>query len=132
MTVEQTIDQMQVAGSAAAGADSKRTCEMGLTGGSESCGLFVSNMNPFDLTLAAQRVGQPIKAVADDAVNPLNSGRDENVRELVCYLLCHERHSLLSYPLHRDGERGCSNAFQLQYSGGVGAASPLQRGVVNQ
>jgi hypothetical protein len=91
MSIEQPVDEMQVAWSAAAGADRERVCKMGFTGGSESCGLFVPNMNPFDLTLAAQRVGKPIKAIADNSVNPLDSGGDENVHELVRYLLSHER-----------------------------------------
>src|SRR5262252_4840921 len=62
---------------------------MGLTGGGESCSLFVPDMNPFDLTLAAQRVSQPIKTVADNAINPFDAGRDENFRELIRDRLCH-------------------------------------------
>src|SRR5580700_8391457 len=45
--------------------------------------LLVPDVHPLDLALAPQRVGQPIQAVADDAVDPLHARRGENLRELV-------------------------------------------------
>ena len=45
--------------------------------------LLVPDVDPLDLALAPQRVGQPIQAVADDAVDPLHARCGENLRELV-------------------------------------------------
>jgi hypothetical protein len=55
----------------------------------KGCDLLVPHMNPFDLSLAADRIGQPIQAVADDAVDPLDAGCDEHFSELICYGFCH-------------------------------------------
>ena len=87
MGIEQPVDEMKISGSATTGANSELAREMGLAGGGESCSLFVPNIDPFDLALAAQRIGQPIKAIADDAINPFDAGCDENVRKLIRYLL---------------------------------------------
>src|SRR5262244_4465629 len=89
VAVEETVDEMQVAGPAAAGADRKLTGEMGFARGGKRCDLLVPDMNPFDLALMAQRVGQPVETVADDAVNALDSRRQKNLGELIRYPLCH-------------------------------------------
>src|SRR5262245_65769843 len=86
---EQAVDEMQVARSAAAGADRELTREMGLATGGKRRDLLVPDVNPFDLALAAQRVGQPVETVADDAVNAFDSRRHENVGELIRDPLCH-------------------------------------------
>src|SRR6516225_11396521 len=80
---------MQVAWSAAAGADRELTREMGLATGGERRDLLVPDVNPFDLALASQRVGQPVEAVADDAVNAFDSRRHENIGKLIRDPLCH-------------------------------------------
>src|SRR5262249_44757612 len=89
VAVEQTVDEMQVAGSAAAGADRELAREMRFAAGGKRRDLLVPDMNPFDLALMAQRVGQPIEAVADDAVNALDSRGEKNLGELIRYPLCH-------------------------------------------
>src|SRR5262249_57668715 len=53
------------------------------------CDLSVPARNPFDLALLAQRVGEPVETVADDAVNALDSRREKNLGELIRYPLCH-------------------------------------------
>src|SRR5580700_7731720 len=45
--------------------------------------LLVPDVDPHDLALAPQRVGQPIQAVTDDAVDALHAPCGENLRELV-------------------------------------------------
>jgi hypothetical protein len=45
--------------------------------------LLVPNMHPLDLALATDGVGQPVQAVPDNAVNPLDAGRCERLRELI-------------------------------------------------
>src|SRR5580692_11674799 len=53
-------------------------------GAGRECGdLLVADVDPLDLALSSQRIGQPIQAVADDAVNPLNSGHRKGFGELV-------------------------------------------------
>ena len=89
MAVEQAVDEMQIAWSAAAGADRELTREMGLATGGERRDLLVPDVNPFDLALASQRVGQPVEAVADDAVNAFDSRRHENIGKLIRDPLCH-------------------------------------------
>ena len=83
VAVEQAVDEVQVAGSATAGADREFAGQMRLGAGREGRDLFVAHVHPFDLALAAQRVGQPVQAVADDAINPLHAGRGEGFGELV-------------------------------------------------
>ena len=56
---------------------------MRLGAGREGGDLLVADMNPLDLPLAADRVGQAVQAVADDAVNSLDAGRGESFGELV-------------------------------------------------
>ena len=56
---------------------------MRLGAGGERCHLLMPDMNPFDLALAAQRVGQPVETVADDAVNPFDSCGGENLGKLI-------------------------------------------------
>src|SRR6202049_3031619 len=49
MAVIEPIDQMQVTGTAAAGADRQTPCEMRFRTSSKGCGLFISYMNPLNL-----------------------------------------------------------------------------------
>jgi hypothetical protein len=136
VAVEQAVDEMQVARSAAARADRELTREMGLATGGKRRDLLVPDVNPFDLALAAQRVGQPVEAVTDDAVNAFDSRRHENVGKLIRDRLCHR-----SFPPRAPDARSghappasdqCSNVFQVQHGGGVGAYAPGQRGVIDQ
>ena len=57
VTIKQPVDQVQIARPAAAGADGELTRQMGLGASRESGNLLVSDMHPFDLALAAKRVG---------------------------------------------------------------------------
>jgi hypothetical protein len=45
-------------------------------------------MDPLDLVLPADGIGQPVQAVADDAVNAFDPGRCQGFGELFRYL-CH-------------------------------------------
>ena len=95
VTIEQAVDEMQIARPAAAGADGELTRQMRLGAGRERRDLLVPDMDPLDLALPANRVGQPVQAVADNAIDPLDTGCDEDFRELISDRLCHDR-SLLS------------------------------------
>src|SRR5208282_2564989 len=82
-TVEQPVDQVQVARAAAAGADGKLAGQMRLGARGEGGDLLVADMQPLDLSLTANGVGQAVKAVADDAVDALDAGGCENLGELI-------------------------------------------------
>src|SRR4029077_20572043 len=83
VTVEQTVDEMQIARATASRTDRELSCQVRLGTGRESRDLLVPHMHPFDLALAADRIGQPIQAVADDAIYPLHTGCSEDFCELI-------------------------------------------------
>ena len=83
MTVEQPVDEMQIARSAAARADRELAGQMRLGAGREGRDLLVPDMEPLDLALPANGVGQAVQAVADNTVDALDARRCERFRELV-------------------------------------------------
>src|SRR5208283_1442167 len=58
VTIEQAVDQMQIARSAASGADGELTRQMRLGACRESGNFLVPDVDPLDLVLAPDRVGQ--------------------------------------------------------------------------
>src|SRR6516164_8972161 len=84
MAIEQAVDEMQVAGPAAAGTDRKFAGQMRFGASRERCHFLMTHMHPLDLALPANRIGQAVEAVADDAVNPLDADGRESLRELIC------------------------------------------------
>src|SRR5882724_8370854 len=83
VTIEQAVDEVKIARAATPGTDRKLACQMSLGPGRESCDFLVPYMHPFDPALAADRIGQPVQAVADDAVNPLHAGGSEGFSKLI-------------------------------------------------
>ena len=83
LAVEETVDEMQVTGAAAAGADREVAGDMGVGAGGEGCDLFVAHVQPFDPAAPANGVGEAVEAVADDAVDALHARRGENFNHLV-------------------------------------------------
>jgi hypothetical protein len=63
--VKQSVDEVQVAWAATAGADRQLACELGLRPGREGRRLFVADMNPLDLPVSADGIGNRVEAVAD-------------------------------------------------------------------
>ncbi len=51
----------------------------------ESGDLFVADVNPFDRPLAANRIGDAVETVADDAKHALDTGRRQRLDELIRY-----------------------------------------------
>jgi hypothetical protein len=74
---------VQIARSTASGANRKLSCQVRLGTGRKGRDLLVPHMNPLDLSLAADRIGQPIQAVADDAIYPLYAGCSERFCKLI-------------------------------------------------
>jgi hypothetical protein len=75
MTVEQPVDQMQIARSAAAGAHREIAGQMRLGTRGEGGHFFVPDVHPLDVTAAAHDVSDAVEAIADDAKYALHSGR---------------------------------------------------------
>src|ERR1700676_102569 len=65
---------MHVAGSAAPRAHDERTCQVRLRTGGEGPHFLVSEPYPLDGLLCSQRLGQPVKGIADDSVDALDTG----------------------------------------------------------
>ena len=62
---------------------------MCLRGRCECSHLFVSHMDPLDITATADDVSQPIQAIANDAINAFHSGFYQCFDELICDRLRH-------------------------------------------
>jgi hypothetical protein len=92
--IEQPIDQMQVAGSATAGADGEITRELRLRSRCKRRHLLVSHMDPLDVAATAYDIGKPIQAVADDAIDAFHAGGHQRLDELICNSLRHVQYSL--------------------------------------
>src|SRR5271169_1481498 len=60
VAIEQTIDEVQVAGPAAASANGEFAGKLRFGAGRESGDFLVAHMHPFDLTLSTQRVSQAV------------------------------------------------------------------------
>src|ERR1700731_4535554 len=89
MAVEQTVDEVQIAGPAAAGTNGEFTGQVRFGAGRESCNLLVPDVNPLDLALPPQRVGEAVEAIADNAIDPLDARCSQGLGELVGDCLCH-------------------------------------------
>lgn len=88
MRVVEPVDQVQVAGPARARTHRELARRLRLGGRGERRRLLVPHMHPVDAALrgapgAADRIDHGIEAVADDAVDALDSGVDEGGHELV-------------------------------------------------
>ena len=83
VTVEQTVDEVQIARSAAPRADRELTRQMRLGAGRKRGDLLVPDLNPRDLPLPSDGICQTVEAVADDAVDPFDTRRGKGFRELV-------------------------------------------------
>jgi hypothetical protein len=80
---------VKVAGSATAGTDRKLSCHVRFATGRESRDLLMPHMHPFDLSLATDRIGKAVQAIADDAIYPLDAGCCEGLRKLISNCLGH-------------------------------------------
>jgi hypothetical protein len=83
MAVEQTVDQMQIARPAAAGADCKFAGQVRLGTGRERGHFLMANMHPFHFPLATNGIGQAVEAVSDHAINALHTSRSKRFNKLI-------------------------------------------------
>jgi len=89
VAVEQPVDQMQVARPAGPGAHGKPARHVRVGAGCKGGDLLVPGVQPLDAAMPAQRVGEAVEAVADDAVNSAHAGRGQGFDHLVRHGLCH-------------------------------------------
>ena len=80
--VEEPVDEVEVAGSAAAGADREFTGQGGLAAGGEGSGLLVADVNPFELRVHAEGIGESVERISRDAVDALDSAGDEGIDDV--------------------------------------------------
>jgi len=90
VAVEQAIDEMQIPGPAAAGADSELTRQMRFGTRRECCDFLVPHVDPFDFTVASHGVGQTVQAVAHNAIDAFDAGRREGFCELIGDVFGHD------------------------------------------
>ena len=83
VAVEQPVDKVEIARSAASGAHGQRSSEMRLGASREGRHLLVAHMQPLDLASPPDRIGDADQAVADDAIDALDAGRGQDVGELI-------------------------------------------------
>jgi hypothetical protein len=81
--IEQAVDQVQVAGTAAARTDRQLAGELGLRPGGECSGFFVADAHPIDFAAAAYRVGHRIEAIADDPVDALHARLRKRIHQML-------------------------------------------------
>jgi hypothetical protein len=86
MAVIEPIDQMHVTGTATASADCQTPCEMCFRSSSKRCRLFMPYVNPLNSFACANRIRDPVKRVAGNAVNSLNSCFRQYIDQQVCYV----------------------------------------------
>jgi hypothetical protein len=81
VTVIKAVDQVQVAWAATSGAHGQLAREMGLCTRGEGGGFFVSHVNPSNLGLRSNRVGDSIQRVARESINALNASTRESLNQ---------------------------------------------------
>src|SRR5882724_6811564 len=88
----EAVDQMQVAGTAAAGAHRQLAREVGFRSGGKRCHLLVPHVGPFELLRFPDGIRDAVERVAGHAVDPPYACFRENVDQLCRYRLpCHSR-----------------------------------------
>ena len=83
VAVVESVDQVQVAGTAAAGADRQSPGEMRLRARGKRGRLLVSHVDPSHVLVSADRVRDSVERVARHPIDPLDSPGDERVHEHV-------------------------------------------------
>ena len=83
LRVEQAVDQMQVTGPAAAGADRQLAREGRLGARREGRGLLVPNVHPLDVVRDAQCVGESVQRIAGEAVHAPHPARVQRIDDVL-------------------------------------------------
>src|SRR5947199_404614 len=91
VAIVQPVDQVQVAGAAAAGADGELAGEVRLCARGEGRGLLVPHVHPSKLVLSPDGVGDPVQRVSGDSIDPRDPSAGEGLyKQLRDRLLSHD------------------------------------------
>jgi hypothetical protein len=103
--VVQAVDQVQVAGAAAAGAGHEPTGQLGFPAGGERSRLLVPHLHPVDAVVAADGVHHRVEAVADHPLHPPHPGGEQDLDKLVGHgtLSHNDRHDAADSVERRQG-----------------------------
>ena len=83
LTVEQAVDQVQVARPATAGTHRQLASEVRVRAGRECRHFLMPDVQPLDAPLPAQRISEAIQTVPDDSIDPFDASRDEGFDHLI-------------------------------------------------
>jgi hypothetical protein len=76
MTVIKTIDKVKIPGTTTAGAHGDSSSDLGIGSCGEGRCFFMTHVQPVNLCTFSYGVGQTVKRVPHNTVDPLYSGRD--------------------------------------------------------
>jgi hypothetical protein len=83
MAVEQAVDQVQIARTAASRANRKRFGDSGLGTGREGCHFLMTNMHPVNFSKPSWAIVEPVQAISGYAPNPFNAGVGERLSQKI-------------------------------------------------
>jgi hypothetical protein len=82
LAVEESVDEVQIAGTAAAGTDGEFTRQMRFSPRREGRALFVAHVYPLDRLEPPQGIGEAVERVAHDAINALDADLRQPLRHV--------------------------------------------------
>ncbi len=94
MTVKQTVNQVQVARSAGAGADRQLAGQLRFRASGESGDLFVPGGHPVDGAHAVKAIAQSIEGISGDAPDTFHAGLFQRFGNVCRHGLLHDLHLL--------------------------------------
>ncbi len=89
VAVEEAVDEVQVAGTAAGGADGERAGEVGFGSGGEGSDLFVADVRPLEGAIFADSVGEAVEGISRKAVDAFDACVLEAFHDDFRDCLCH-------------------------------------------
>jgi len=101
MAIIKTIDQMQIARAATPRAYRQSSSQMCFCAGRERGCLFVAHVNPLNLPLPPNRVGDSVKGITGNPVNPFHPGCRKSLHEQIRNCFCCQPYSLLLHSAKR-------------------------------
>lgn len=112
MAVEQAVDKVEIARAAASGAHGQFAAEMGFGPCREGGCLFMAGMDPLYVASLSQRFREPVQAVADHPIYPLDPRRIQHLCQDISYLGIHRMAPGFGFQV--DGKRKLG--FALRFS----------------
>src|ERR1700728_974335 len=79
LAIVKSVDKVEVARAATPGAHREASGQMGFRPGGESCRLLVPHMDPLDILPLANRVGDTVKRVTRNSIDPANTSFSQDL-----------------------------------------------------